>query len=83
MLALPMMVQARDRMYLKQKSSGDLVEVFDTGVLFDPMQREVRGRFHAGEELQDPAIFLKTELVFPSDENLPRCWVDPHYRDRE
>jgi len=67
-------------MYLKHKSSGDAVEVLDLGALFNPFQAKVSGRFHSGEELQDPAEFAKAELVFPSGENLPRCWTDPKYR---
>ena len=67
-------------MYLKHKPSGDLVEVMDTAALFDPCRDSIQGRFHAGEELQDPATFSKSELVFPSDEALPRCWLDPHYK---
>lgn len=66
-------------MYLKHTPSGDLVEVLDMRALIDPTQTRVAGRFHAGEELQDPANFVKSELAFPSGEILPRCWVDPHY----
>jgi len=68
-------------MYLKHKSSGDMVEVLDLEALFDPFKTSVPGRFHAGEELQEPAVFEKSDLMFPSDEPLPRCWVDAHYRD--
>ena len=68
-------------MYLKHKPSGDVVEILDLSALFDPFKSEVQGRFHAGEELQDPAGFAKAELVFTSEEALPRCWVDPHYRE--
>ena len=67
-------------MYLKDKSSGDLVEVLDLGAMFDPCRKAVKGRFHAGEELQDPAEFGKNGLVFPSGEPLPECWVNPDYR---
>lgn len=67
-------------MYLRHKNSDDLVEILDTLALFDPCQASVNGRFHAGEEMQDPAGFAKAELVFPSGEDLPRCWVDPNYR---
>lgn len=67
-------------MYLKDKSSGDLVEVIDVGAMIDPCQAQLSGRFHAGEELQDPASFKKGELEFPSGEALPRCWIDPDYR---
>jgi hypothetical protein len=66
--------------YLKHKTSGDLVEVLDLSVLFDPFQTQVRGRFHAGEELQEAELFMKGELLFPSGELLPRCWVDRGYR---
>lgn len=67
-------------MYLKHAPSGDLVEVLDIKALGDPYRKQVAGRFHAGEELQDPANFAKSELMFPSGEALPRCWVDPNYR---
>lgn len=67
-------------MYLKQLSNGDLVEVLDLQGLFDPFEAAVQGRVHAGEELQEPAAFGKGELVFPSGESLPQCWVNPDYR---
>jgi hypothetical protein len=66
-------------MYLKHKS-GSLVEVLAVSDLFDPSRKVVPGRFHAGEELQDPMSFPKQELSFPSGEALPRCWLDPAYR---
>ena len=67
-------------MYLKHTGSGDLVEVLDIRALINPKQSKVAGRFHAGEELQDPANFSKSELIFPSGEALPRCWLDANYR---
>jgi len=67
-------------MYLKHRPTGDLVEVLDLRSLIDPFREKVAGRFHAGEELQEPASFAKAELFFPSGEALPRCWIDPHYR---
>jgi len=67
-------------MYLKHTPTGDLVEVLDMKSLVDPGKDKLAGRFHAGEELQDPATFAKAELIFPSGENLPRCWLDAHYR---
>lgn len=70
-------------MYLKLKQSGDLVEVLDMSILVDPCQGSLPGRLHAGEELQDPAEFAKADLLFPSGEALPRCWLDPHYKDGE
>lgn len=69
-------------MFLKHKPSGNLVEVLNLETLYDPCQADIPGRFHAGEEMQDPETFLKAELVFPSDESLPVCWLDPDYRFR-
>ncbi|HEB66387.1 MAG TPA: acetyltransferase [Gammaproteobacteria bacterium] len=68
-------------MYLKDKQTGDLVEVLTLDDLFDPFKATVSGRFHAGEELQEPRNFAKADLIFPSGEGLPRCWTDPHYKD--
>lgn len=67
-------------MYLKDRKSGDMVEILTMKDLFDPFREKVVGRFHAGEEMQDPAYFMKADLAFPSDEALPRCWMDPDYR---
>ncbi|MEZ9542669.1 acetyltransferase [Vibrio sp. 10N.286.48.C11] len=43
-------------------------------------QDSIEGRFQAGEEQQDPEMFKKSELMFMSGEELPRCWTDPNYR---
>lgn len=67
-------------MYLKEKNSGDLVEVLDLQALIDPHATEIKGRFHAGEEMGDPEGFAKANLCFPSDEALPQCWVEPNYK---
>ena len=69
-------------MYLRHKPTGDLVEVLDLVSLVDPFRNLFEGRFHAGEELQDPAWFDKADLVFPSGEPLPRAWTDPAFRVR-
>jgi hypothetical protein len=68
-------------MYLKHRPTDDLVEILDLPDLFDPFKPEVPGRFHAGEELQDPASFQKAELIFPSGEPLPLCWTDGKYKE--
>jgi hypothetical protein len=75
-------IEGRSNMYLMHKPSGDLVEMLNLESLFDPFRREVNGRFHAGEEMQEPAAFAKSELVFPSGEYLPRCWLDPAYKTK-
>jgi len=67
-------------MYLRDKTSGDLVEIVDTAAMVDPCMNELEGRFHAGEEIQDVARFTKGDLEFPSGEALPRCWMDAAYR---
>jgi len=67
-------------MFLMQKNSRNLVEVLSMQNLFDPFSLEVTAQSHSGEELQEPETFLKSELAFPSGEDLPRCWVDPNYR---
>ena len=70
-------------MFLMHKPSGDIVEVMDLEALFDPFRIEVEGRFHAGEEMQDPTGFRKSDMLFLSGEHMPRCWVDPHYKERK
>ncbi|MGQ4649317.1 acetyltransferase [Lyngbya aestuarii] len=67
-------------MFLQHKPSGDLVEVLALNSLFDPCHSRISGRFHAGEEMQDPETFSKLDLMFPSGESLPQCWLDAHYR---
>ena len=69
-------------MYMKHKVSGAMVEILDVSSLVDPCRSSLIGRFHAGEEMQDPAEFGKEDLVFPSGENLPRCWRDPAYKTK-
>jgi hypothetical protein len=65
---------------LRHDEASSLVEVLDLQQLFDPFQNEVQARLHGGGELQDPAAYAKGELVFPSGEALPRCWLDAQYR---
>jgi len=67
-------------MFLKHQHSSDLVEVLELSSLFDPCLDAVSGRRHAGEEMQEPETFAKSELAFPSGEALPRCWIDANYR---
>jgi hypothetical protein len=67
-------------MFLMQKSSERLVEVLSLSDLFNPNHREIVGRFHAGEEMQDAEKFTKEQMQFPSGEPLPLCWLDSKYR---
>lgn len=68
-------------MFLKEKHTGDLIEVLTMQDLYNPCQTEITGQYHAGEEMQDPETFLKSELMFPSGEPLPVCWTDSHYQE--
>jgi len=70
-------------MFLNQISTGNMVEVLSLNDLFNPNHAELVGRYHIGEELQEPEKFSKSGLVFLSNEPLPRCWTDVHYRDDE
>lgn len=67
-------------MFLQQKQEGHLLEVLDLDDLFNPRHLEVSGRLHYGEEMQEPEKFAKSNLVFPSGEALPKCWIDADYR---
>ena len=69
-------------MFLQHKRSGNLVEVLTLENLYDPCRSEINGRLHAGEEMQDEETFSKSDLVFPSGESLPLCWLDAHYREQ-
>ncbi len=68
-------------MFLKEKATGTLIEVINLEDLYDPCRSEIVGRSHAGEEMQDPYTYPKLDLIFPSGESLPRCWIEPHYRE--
>lgn len=66
-------------MLLQDKHNGDLIKVSDIKQLIDPTQASVNGQYQSGQEEQDPEHFQKQSLVFPSGEELPRCWLDANY----
>ena len=68
-------------MLLQDKQNGNLIEIIDIEALFSPTKNTVKGQGQAGEEEQDPESFEKDKLIFPSGENLPRCWMDANYKD--
>jgi len=70
-------------MLLKTRTNDHMVEVINLIDLMNLNLPRVTGRFQEGEEQQDPEVFDKSDLVFLSGEDLPRCWTDPHYRDTE
>ncbi|MGI0485081.1 acetyltransferase [Pantanalinema rosaneae CENA516] len=67
-------------MLLQKKETGDLIKVLDTDALINPNQSSISGRVQAGQEEQDPEEITKENLVFPSGEKLPRCWLDAEYQ---
>jgi hypothetical protein len=70
-------------MFLKHRSTGKMLEVLSLRDLFNPLHPTLVGRFHYGEEAQEPETFAKSDLTFSSGEVLPKCWTDSHYRDEE
>ncbi len=70
-------------MFLKECSTGHLIEVLDEQALFDPTNPRFQGRLNIGEELPESELFDKQGICFPSGEALPRCWISLHYRDNE
>lgn len=68
-------------MFLKNRNTGDIIDVSSLDELTDLFKNTVKGRYQAGEELQDNEDFKKSDLVFLSGEELPQCWTNPHYRD--
>ncbi|HEY9674030.1 MAG TPA: acetyltransferase [Waterburya sp.] len=69
-------------MLLEHRPSGGLVEVLTLEDLYNPCRSHITGQLQAGEEMQDPELFHKSELIFPSGEPLPCCWFDAHYRQK-
>ncbi|MFK5986704.1 MAG: acetyltransferase [Pseudomonadota bacterium] len=66
-------------MFLVDCKTHDIVDITDFEALFDASQASIEGRYHAGEEMQDIQLFIKSELMFQSGENLPDCWLNSHY----
>ena len=69
-------------MFLQIKDSRDLVKIVDIQELLEPTIKTVHAQEQEGQEEQETDIYQKVELVFPSGEKLPRCWLDAHYRER-
>jgi hypothetical protein len=68
-------------MLLQEKSSTTTIEIEDLETLFNPLKNEIEGKIQEGQEEQDPQSFAKQDLTFASGEDLPRCWLDPNYRN--
>jgi hypothetical protein len=68
-------------MFLQNKSDATLIKITDLETLFNPLHDRIDGRIQEGEEEQDVESFSKQDLTFASGEDLPRCWIDPNYRN--
>lgn len=67
-------------MFLHNKETGSLVKISDIQALINPNQDEVIAKSQSGEEEQEAESMRKNNLIFPSGESLPRCWLDADYR---
>lgn len=67
-------------MFVKDSQNQTLIELLNPEDLFNPVHDTVQGRQQAGEEEQPPEDYAKDQLIFPSGEPLPQCWVDPNYQ---
>lgn len=67
-------------MFLQIKDSRELVKIVDIQELINPNIDIVHGQEQEGQEEQETDSFKKENLVFPSGESLPRCWLDANYR---
>jgi hypothetical protein len=67
-------------MLLQNKENGTLVEILDIQEVISPSHAEIMIQVQSGQEEQDPESISKQNLVFPSGESLPRCWIDADYQ---
>jgi hypothetical protein len=67
-------------MLLQNKRTGNLIKVMDTTTLVNPVEKTISGKAQEGQEEQAPEEIAKDDLIFPSGENLPLCWLDADYR---
>jgi hypothetical protein len=68
-------------MLLQLKDNGEMVKINNIQELIDPNQDVVHAQEQEGQEEQQTDSYKKDNLVFPSGENLPRCWIDANYRN--
>ena len=69
-------------MLLQKKDNGTLVEILDVLEVINPIHPQVMAKVQEGQEEQEPEAIQKQNLMFPSGENLPLCWVDADYRQK-
>jgi len=64
------------------KKDNGLVRISQVDELINPFSEKVKGQIQAGESEQPPEPFNKKDLVFPSGESLPLCWLDSDYKSK-
>ena len=69
-------------MLLKNSANEQLIEILEISELIDPFKEKVTGQIQAGQNEQNPESFPKKDLIFPSGENLPSCWLDSNYKSQ-
>ncbi|MDJ0591583.1 MAG: acetyltransferase [Pleurocapsa sp. MO_226.B13] len=67
-------------MLLKSTKEDGLVQISEIEELIDPFKDKVTGQIQAGQNELPPEAFNKKDLVFPSGESLPVCWLDSNYK---
>ena len=67
-------------MFVKLTRDRSLIKVIDPSALFNPLETEIQGRQQSGQSEQPPNAFSKAQLIFPSGEPLPQCWLNPDYK---
>lgn len=66
-------------MLLKSKTDTTLIEISEVDELINPFKDQVEGKIQEGQNEQPSESFSKEDLIFPSGEDLPRCWLDSDY----
>ena len=69
-------------MLLKNTKDDALVQITEIDELIDPFKDKVTGQTQAGQNEQPPEPFNKKDLIFPSGESLPVCWIDSNYKSK-
>ena len=69
-------------MLLKNTKDDALVQITEIDELIDPFKDKVTGQTQAGQNEQPPEPFNKKDLIFPSGESLPICWLDSNYKSK-
>lgn len=69
-------------MLLKDKNSDGLIEITELDQLIDPFQDQIKGQPQGGEDEKQLESYKKEDLLFPSGEKLPVCWLDSDYKTK-